>query len=141
MAVLFCWLVLVPVLLWVSVTLLVRSVRAALDRRWLRLSALLPAGAAVLSAGLLLLLLSFAVYSAGSGGTDSSPPIPCRVPGRPALDVVDHRIDVFPTVGLSCVLPDGSSYRSDDVPAGLTPLTAALALLAAAARYADRRRP
>ncbi|MEU5389065.1 hypothetical protein [Kitasatospora cineracea] len=65
---------------------------------------------------------------------------PCRIPGKPAEHVIDYRIDLVPVVGFSCVLTDGSSYGTDEVPAHLTPLAAGLGLLAAGALHADRRR-
>ncbi|MEU3494380.1 hypothetical protein ABZ747_12920 [Kitasatospora cineracea] len=137
---LLLFLVLVPVFFGTLVALLVRSGRAAFDRRWERLLALLLSGAALLVLGLVLLHLAGAVFTAEEGGTDSSPMRPCRIPGKPAEHVIDYRIDLVPAVGFSCVLTDGSSYGTDEVPAHLTPLAAGLGLLAAGARSADRRR-
>ncbi|MFB7948204.1 hypothetical protein ACFC6L_25170 [Kitasatospora phosalacinea] len=139
---LFASLLLAPATWTALLVLLVLAVGAARDRRRLRVAALVLSGAAVLvlSQSLLRPVVD-GVTSAEEGGTASAPPWPCRIDGKPAEQVVDYRVDLFPVVGFSCVLADGSAYDTGRVPARATPLTAALAVLAGGTLYASRRRP
>ncbi|GLW68870.1 hypothetical protein Kpho02_11690 [Kitasatospora phosalacinea] len=137
----FALVLLAPATWMALAVLLVFAVGAAWDRRWPRVAALVLSGAAVVALSQLLNPLLGAVTSAEEGGTDSSPPWPCRIDGKPAEQVVDYRVDLFPVVGFSCVLSDGSSYDTGRVPARATPLAAGLAVAAGGALYASRRRP
>ncbi|MFD7733117.1 hypothetical protein ACFV6F_22335 [Kitasatospora phosalacinea] len=138
----FASLLLDPATWMALLVLLVFAVGAAWDRRWLRTAALVLSGAAVLALSQLLLRpLVDGVTSAEEGGAASAPPWPCRIDGKPVDRVVDYRVDLFPVVGFSCVLSDGSAYGTGRVPARATPLTAGLAVLAGGTLYASRRRP
>ncbi len=138
---LFLTLVLVvPTVLAIVVAMLFQAVRAALRRAWLRALGMVSCGATAVVLGLAALTLMGAVSAAEQGGSGSSPLIPCRIPGQPVERVVDYRIDLLP-LGFSCVLADGSSYGTDEVPWYLTPLAGGLALLAAGALYAGRNSP
>ncbi|MFF4342779.1 hypothetical protein ACFY00_22970 [Kitasatospora sp. NPDC001540] len=132
---------LAPATWMVLLALLVFAVGAAWDRRWPRAAALVLSGAAVVALGQLLDPLLGSIVSAEEGGTNSSPPLPCRIDGKPAEQVVDYRVDLFPVVGFSCVLVDGSSYDTGGVPPRATPLAVGLAVAAGGALYASRRRP
>lgn len=95
------------------------------------LGALLGAvAAAVYAWGLL--LAAGAVLDADDGGTDSSPPRPCRTPGQEerALHVVGYRVDFVP-LRFVCETEGGGSYAARSVPAYVTPAALGCALAAA----------
>ncbi|MEU2630457.1 MULTISPECIES: hypothetical protein [Kitasatospora] len=69
---------------------------------------------------------------AGSGGTDSAPPHPCRTgPRERWMQVVDWEAGFVP-VRFECRLADGGSYRNGSVPGWVNPAAAVLGLAAAA---------
>ncbi|WP_244187920.1 hypothetical protein [Streptomyces regalis] len=82
-----------------------------------------------------LLAVSGAVLEAEDGGTDSSPPRPCRTADwwerhQQGSEIVDYKVTYVP-LGFVCETSDGGSYDSGDVPGYVNPAVLGLALTAA----------
>lgn len=78
-----------------------------------------------------LLHLGSALLSAGDGGTDSSPPRPCRSAGvAVANHVTSYHADFLP-LRFVCARDDAPAYTAPTVPAWVNPTLLALAAVAA----------
>lgn len=123
-----------------ALVLVVRGIMLGVRRgprsraEFLKAIALAASGAALGMYAWGMICLSLPVADAGSGGTDSAPPIPCREAGMDkAMHVRDYGVGLLP-LAFECELAGGGSYTVPSaVPAYVNSSTAALLLLAAAA--------
>ncbi|MEU6540235.1 hypothetical protein [Streptomyces sp. NPDC047000] len=97
---------------------------------WLRPAALLVGGAAIFMYMWGTLHVTLAVMQAEDGGTNSSPPGPCRAAGLDKASHVDgYRVSYLP-IRFECRLDSGGAYASSSVPGYVNPAVAVLGLTA-----------